>query len=143
MGSKNRFLNNRGEFNTEAFYYDYKNYQLSFNNPTSGLQEIFNADKASVYGIDFSSQFNITVHDKLDATLEAHRGDYEKQQADYSPPFVKTNITLNYTSADTGWHAGLYVYNLENAASFGQGRACAGTYIFAPRTYGAKFGMKF
>jgi iron complex outermembrane receptor protein len=214
LGSKNRFLNNRVEFNAEAFYYDYKNYQLSFNNPTSGLQEIFNADKASVYGIDFSAQFNITSHDKVDASLEllranitsfdtpyttfgdpanttvvipggtslagydliesphtsaslgyehdwdvpwggqiaarvdnhyetAHWGDYELQQADYSPPFVKTNLTLNYTSAQAGWHAGLYVYNLENAATFGQGGAYAGTYIFAPRTFGGKFGMRF
>ena len=214
VGSKNRFLNNRLEFNGEAFYYDYKNYQLSFNDPTSGLQEIFNADKATVYGIDLSTQYSITSHDKVDATLEllqahittfhtpftttgdpanttvvipagtslagydliesphtsaslgyehdwdvpwggriaarvdnhyesSHWGDYELQQANYSPPFVKTNITLNYTSAQAGWHAGLYVYNLENAVSFGQGSPYAGTYILAPRTYGAKFGMRF
>jgi iron complex outermembrane receptor protein len=214
VGSKNRFLNNRLELNAEAYYYDYKDYQLSFNDPTSGLQEIFNANKATVYGIDFSLQYSLTPHDKIEATVAllranitdfhtpftttgdpagstvvipggaslagydliesphtatsigyehdwdlpngaliaaridnhyetAHWGDYEKQQADYSPPFSKTNLTLNYTAADERWHAGLYVYNLENAVSFGQGGAYAGTYIFPPRTYGAKFGMKF
>ncbi len=214
LGSKNRFLNNRLELNAEGFYYAYSNYQLSFNDPTSGLQEIFNANKASVYGIDLSSQFSLTAHDKFDATLEilraqideyhtpfstygdpasstvvipggsslagydliesphtsaslgyehdfdlpsgamvaarvdnhyetSHWGDYEHQYADWSPPFVKTNISLNYTSAGRGWHAGVYVYNLENAVSFGQGGAYAGTYIFPPRTYGAKFGMNF
>lgn len=214
VGSKNRFINNRLEVNAEAFYYDYSNYQLSFNNPTSGLQEIFNAPKAKVYGADFETQFSISVADKVDATLEllrayltefttpystygdaansttvipggtslagydliesprvsasigyehdwsfasgaqiagrvdnhyesSHWGDYELQYANYSPPFVKTNITLTYTSAQGGWHLGAYVYNLENAASFGQGGAYAGSYILPPRTFGAKFGMKF
>jgi iron complex outermembrane receptor protein len=213
-GSKNRFVDNRLEFNAEAFYYDYSNYQLSFNNPTSGLQQIFNAPKAKVYGADFETQFSITPADKVDGTLEllrayitdfitpystygdpanstivipggtslagydliesptvsasigyehdwalasggqiagrvdnhyesSHWGDYEHQEANYSPPFVKTNITLTYTSAQGGWHLGAYVYNLENAASFGQGGAYAGSYILPPRTYGAKFGMKF
>jgi len=214
LGSKNRFLNNRLEFNTEAFYYNFKDYQLSFNDPTSGLQEIFNAPKTVVYGIDFSVQYSLTPHDKVDLFVEllranitnfitpftttgdpagttvvipggtslagynliesphtstsigyehdwdlpfggqiaarvdnhyesSHWGDYELQQADYSPPFSKTNLTLNYTSPQQTWHAGVYVYNLENAASFGQGGAYAGTYIFPPRTFGAKFGMKF
>jgi len=214
VGSKNRFLENRLEVNAEAFYYDYSDYQLSFNNPTSGLQTILNANKAKVYGIDLSSQFRVTSHDKFDATLELlrayiaefitpystygdpanstvvipggtslagydliespqvslsigyehdwdlpgggqlaaridnhyeswHWGDYELQQADYSPPFLKTNITLNYTSAKDTWHAGLYVYNLENAVTFGQGGAYAGTYIFPPRTFGGKVGFRF
>ncbi len=214
VGSKNRFLNNRLEVNAEAFYYDYKDFQLSFNDPTSGLEEIFNAPKAKVYGVDLSLQYSLTAHDKFDATVEllqahitdfhtpfttygdpasstvvipggsslagydlieaphtsssigyehdfdlpngavvaarvdnhyesAHWGDYEEQQADYSPPFSKTNLTLNYTAASERWHAGLYVYNLENAVSFGQGGAYAGTYIFPPRTYGGKFGLKF
>jgi iron complex outermembrane recepter protein len=214
LGSKNRFLGNRLEFNTEAFYYNFKDYQLSFNDPTSGLQEIFNAPKTVVYGIDFSVQYSLTPHDKINATVEflrahisefvtpftttgdpagttvvipggsslagydliesprtstslgyehdwdvqwggqivarvdnhyesSHWGDYELQRADYSPAFSKTNLTLSYTSAKETWHAGLYVYNLENAASFGQGGAYAGTYIFPPRTYGAKFGVKF
>jgi iron complex outermembrane receptor protein len=214
VGSKNRFVNNRLEFNAEAFYYDFKDYQLSFNDPTSGLQEIFNAPKTVVYGIDFTAQFSLTPHDKVDAFVEllraniikfitpftttgdpagttvvipggsslagynliesphtstnigyehdwdlpwgaqiaarvdnhyesSHWGDYELQQADYSPPFSKTNLTLSYISPQQTWHAGVYVYNLENAASFGQGGAYAGTYIFPPRTFGAKFGMKF
>ncbi len=214
VGSKNRFMGNRVEFNAEAFYYDYRNFQLSFNNPSSGAEQIFNAPKARVYGIDFETQYNLTAQDKLDGTLEllrayitefvtpyttfgdpnnstvvipggtslagydliesptvaasigyehdwglssgaqiagrvdnhyesSHWGDYEHQQANYSPPFVKTNITLTYTSAQGGWHLGAYVYNLENAASFGQGGPYAGAYILPPRTYGAKFGMKF
>ena len=69
VGSKNRFLGNRLEFNAEAFYYDYKDFQLSFNDPTSGPQTIFNAPKATVYGIDLSTRYSLTPHDKLLAAV--------------------------------------------------------------------------
>jgi iron complex outermembrane receptor protein len=214
LGSKNRFLDNRLEVNAEAYYYAYKDYQLAFNNPVSGLQEIFNADKVSVKGAEFSVTYKISRNDtiyanvalldaKIDkflapfattadpanttivlragqnlsgfqliqaphvaagagyehvfdlasgATLSAridshfetsHYGDFQLERSNYSPSFVKTNIALNYRSAKGGWHAGVYVYNLENSVSFGQGGPYAGTYIAPPRTYGAKVGFNF
>ena len=52
-------------------------------------------------------------------------------------------MTLNYTSATDRWHAGVYVLNIQDAASFTQGGALVGANILAPRTFGAKIGVKF
>jgi iron complex outermembrane receptor protein len=73
----------------------------------------------------------------------SHYGDIFDSQSSYSPTFDKTNVTLNYTSASERWHAGVYVLNIQDAASFTQGGPLVGANILPPRTYGAKIGVKF
>jgi iron complex outermembrane receptor protein len=214
VGSKNRFLDNRLEFNAEGYYYDYKDYQLAFTNSVSGQQSIYNAPRVHIYGADFSLQYKLSPSDKIDATLallhteiidfvtpqpttadmantaiyvaagvslagyrllespeisasigyehdwylpsggmiaarvddhheSSHYGDIFDSQSSYSPTFDKTNVTLNYTAASDRWHAGVYVLNIQDAASFTQGGPLVGANILAPRTFGAKIGVKF
>ena len=69
VGSKNRLLENRLELNAEAFYYDYKDYQLAFTNSVSGQQSIYNAPLVHIYGADFTAQYKLSSADKIDATL--------------------------------------------------------------------------
>jgi iron complex outermembrane receptor protein len=69
VGSKNRFLQNRLELNAEAFYYDYRDYQLSYNDPNSGAQEIFTAPKVKIYGVEFTTQYQLTQSDHIYATF--------------------------------------------------------------------------
>ena len=75
IGSKNRFLNNRLEINVDAFYYDYRDYQvnyLGFINPASAF--IFgvltqNAAGAQIYGADIETRYMLTPNDQLDASV--------------------------------------------------------------------------
>jgi iron complex outermembrane receptor protein len=86
VGSKNRFLNNQLELNAEAFYYDYKNYQLSYNDPNSGAQEIFSAPKVSIYGLELSGQYALTSYDRFSATFNYLNARIDK----FVTPFTTT-----------------------------------------------------
>jgi iron complex outermembrane receptor protein len=74
-GSKNRLFNNALQLNVTAFHYGYKNYQASqlgcLNLPaglptcTASGRITYNADKATVYGLEIESQWAITSADRL------------------------------------------------------------------------------
>jgi len=75
IGSKNRFFGGRLQINADAFYYDYRDYQvyyLGFINPASA--DIFgiltlNAPGATVYGADIEARYRITARDEIDAAI--------------------------------------------------------------------------
>jgi iron complex outermembrane recepter protein len=80
VGVKNRFFNNRLEVNDELFYYDYKNYQVSYINLQYGTSVDYNEKKARIYGNDLSLKFLVTAADEFDLSvgvLEAHAIDFE------------------------------------------------------------------
>jgi iron complex outermembrane receptor protein len=80
LGIKNRFFDNRLEVNDELFYYDYKEYQVSYFNITYGTSVNYNAKKAAIYGNDLSLKFLITRNDSFDISaglLEAHAIDFQ------------------------------------------------------------------
>ncbi len=70
-GVKNRFLDNRLQFNASAFLYDYQDFQVSAIGVIAGQNATvtLNADKAQVYGLEFETNLVITENDRLDATL--------------------------------------------------------------------------
>jgi iron complex outermembrane receptor protein len=70
-GVKNRFLDNRLQFNASAFLYDYQDFQVSAVGVIAGQNATvtLNADKAKVYGLEFETNLVITENDRLDATL--------------------------------------------------------------------------
>jgi len=86
FGTKNRFLGNKLELNGEVFYYDYKDYQLSYSNPTSGAQQIFSAPKAVIYGVDTSGQYLLTDDDRVSVTFSYLSAKIE----DFNTPFSTT-----------------------------------------------------
>jgi iron complex outermembrane receptor protein len=75
IGSKNRFLGNRLEINVDAFYYDYRDYQvnyLGFINPTSaGIFGVLtqNAQGATIYGADIETRYLVTSSDQFDLSI--------------------------------------------------------------------------
>jgi iron complex outermembrane receptor protein len=77
IGSKNRFLDNRLQLNLEAFYWDYKDQQISFLGPVetspgvfgSGLQTI-NAGNARIAGAEVEALFMPTDADRFSATVQ-------------------------------------------------------------------------
>jgi iron complex outermembrane receptor protein len=64
-GSKNSLANGALTLNFEGFYYDYKNYQVSQRNAITGLNLIFNADQAEVYGAQLDARLNFSSADQL------------------------------------------------------------------------------
>jgi iron complex outermembrane receptor protein len=74
VGSKNRFFDNRLQFNASAFYYDYKNYQarLPFADPTVAggfSQKIQNAAGARIYGSELELNWMPTTRDRFDLSV--------------------------------------------------------------------------
>jgi iron complex outermembrane receptor protein len=77
IGSKNRFLDNRLQLNLEAFYWDYKDQQISFLGPVetslgvfgSGLQTV-NAGNARIAGIEVEALFMPTDADRFSGTVQ-------------------------------------------------------------------------
>jgi iron complex outermembrane receptor protein len=83
IGSKNRFLDNRLQLNIEAFYWDYKDQQISFvggiPTPTgigSGLVTI-NAGQARMYGADVELQYSVTPNGTFSANVQFLDGRYD------------------------------------------------------------------
>lgn len=72
VGSKNRFFHNRLQVNADAFYYDYKNYQVDelewfigqYGSPVFG-DFITNAAAAHHKGVDLETEWLVTSHDRL------------------------------------------------------------------------------
>lgn len=73
IGSKNRFFNDRLQVNSEAFYYDYDNYQVSYMgiHPTTGAVMSLRANASSMtsYGLEIESNYILTNNDRIDVTL--------------------------------------------------------------------------
>ncbi len=91
LGIKNRFFDNRLQINDEMFYYDYKNYQVSFYNVIVGTTVSYNEKKAIIYGNDLSAKFLFTKDDEIDATI----GLLSAYARDFSVP-TGTGETLNF-----------------------------------------------
>jgi iron complex outermembrane receptor protein len=109
VGSKNRFLDNRLQLNAEAFYWDYKNQQISHLAPvqvanTPGgpiFGPIFateNAGAATIYGVELEGLWKLTGNDTLSANLQYLHSKYDelRYQA-YSttgtPPVIGCEVT--------------------------------------------------
>lgn len=78
IGSKNDFFDNRARVNLSAYYYDYRDFQISEvtqlpNEPQGALGTVtYNAQKATAYGLEWENIFKITAADRVDlsATYE-------------------------------------------------------------------------
>lgn len=110
IGSKNRFFDNRLQFNVEGFYWDYSDQQVSFVSPvptsatTTGVALVtVNAGKSRIYGAEAEVQFQPTEQGLFSATLQYLNGkytDFKFNQASFvGPPrttcpatFVPSNV---------------------------------------------------
>lgn len=80
IGSKNRFLNNRMQFNVDAYYWVYDDHQESHVGPTSLQFFTFiteNAGKATLYGIDLDVTLLVTDDDRFDVKLAYEKSEYD------------------------------------------------------------------
>ena len=119
-GSKNRLFDSAVQLNLTAFHYGYKNYQASqlgcLNLPsnlapcTASGRITYNADKATVYGLELESQWAITSADRLGvvgALTHSEFNDFALPVTPYSsggdfsgnplPKSPKTTVTIDYS----------------------------------------------
>ncbi|EJL35871.1 outer membrane receptor protein [Caulobacter sp. AP07] len=108
VGSKNRFFDRRFQLNLEAWYWDYRNFQVSqfgFVNGVTPRQSpaniafmTVNAPKAKNWGLEVQSAWMITPHDRLSVQLQYNVARYvEFTQAAFAP----TNVpAANYAGED-------------------------------------------
>jgi len=79
IGSKNRFLDNRLQINAEAFYWRYKDKQVTHLGPVtpSGFDLITeNAGEATLYGLEVDMIWKPTVNDQISANLQYEHSRY-------------------------------------------------------------------
>ena len=84
LGSKNRFLNNTLQVNLEAFYWEYKDQQISYVGPIEATPGNFaqagvtvNAGRARMYGGEAELLFQPTSRDTLGATVQFLNSKYQ------------------------------------------------------------------
>ncbi|MBO9580447.1 MAG: TonB-dependent receptor [Sphingobium sp.] len=88
VGSKNRFLDNKVQFNVEAFYWKYKNQQISHLAPvqvasTPGgpiygpVFKTENAGAATIYGLEAEAVWQMSRHDRLNVNVQYLRTKYD------------------------------------------------------------------
>ena len=68
-GIKNRLLGGVLQLNAEAFYYDYKDLQVSAFNVSTGGQDQYNVPKSQIYGLQLDSVYRIFPHTTFDANI--------------------------------------------------------------------------
>ena len=73
LGSKNRFFDNRGQINVEAFFWKYRNQQVSHFGPDArGNNGFFseNIGRADIKGVDVEAQFLLTQSTLLHTNIQ-------------------------------------------------------------------------
>lgn len=104
VGSKNRFFDNRLEFNLEAYYYRYDDFLLSTFSAATGVSVNFNAPRATAKGIQADIRLQATDNDTfsvsaglLDAKIERFVDDLGRNFKDSRLPNSPTyTVNLGY-----------------------------------------------
>lgn len=82
VGAKNRFLDNKLQVNAEAFYWDYKDQQITFVGPIATPTGVapggvtVNAGQARIYGAELELMFAPTHRDTFSANIQYLNGKY-------------------------------------------------------------------
>lgn len=102
LGSKNRFFDNRVQLNLEAFWWDYRDQQVSavrndLDGRTANITQ--NIGSARIRGVEVEGRFLVTETTLLSTNiqyLDAENRDFVYQQANTgTPPLVGCTSTLN------------------------------------------------
>ncbi|BBF71686.1 TonB-dependent receptor [Sphingomonas bisphenolicum] len=107
VGAKNRFFGNKLQLNIEAFYWDYKDQQVTFVGGVRTGNGLFaqgsltaNAGKSRIFGTEVEARFAPTRDDLFNVTVQYLNGKYKSlQTANFSPTGapVTTGCTITGT----------------------------------------------
>ena len=68
-GIKNRLLDGALQLNAEAFYYNYKDLQVSAFNVSNGASDQFNVPKSEIHGLQLDTIYRVLQHTTFDANV--------------------------------------------------------------------------
>jgi iron complex outermembrane receptor protein len=116
VGAKNRFLDNKLQLNFEAFYWDYKDQQITYVGGVPTGNGVFaqgsitvNAGKSHIYGAEMDARFAPSRNDLLFLNVQYLKGKYDSlQTANFSPtgaPVTTGCRTLGSRAANPGINA--------------------------------------
>lgn len=116
VGAKNRFFDNKLQLNIEAFYWDYKDQQITFVGGVRTGAGLFaqgsttvNAGKSRIYGAEFEARFAPSRNDLFSLNVQYLNGKYNSlQTANFSPtgaPVTTGCTTLGSRLANPGVNA--------------------------------------
>ncbi|WP_375195956.1 TonB-dependent receptor [Sphingobium sp.] len=107
VGAKNRFFGNKLQLNVEAFYWDYKDQQVTFVGGVRTGNGVFaqgslttNAGKSRIYGAEMDARFAATRDDLFNLNVQYLNGKYNSlQTSNFSPTGapVSTGCTVTGT----------------------------------------------
>jgi iron complex outermembrane receptor protein len=69
VGVKNTFWERRLRLNAEAFYYDYRELQVSAYNVSTGAALLYNVPKSEIYGAQVDLALRLSAHTRIDGNL--------------------------------------------------------------------------
>ncbi len=97
LGVKNRLLDNRLQLNASAFYYDYRDFQVSAIGTIAGQDATvtLNADKAEIYGLELETDYLLTEADRIDASVSWLHARYKKFLLPKGDSFANNAATAN------------------------------------------------
>lgn len=113
VGAKNRFFGNKLQLNVEAFYWDYRDQQITYVGGVPTGNGLFaqgsitvNAGKSRIYGAEFEARFAPTRNDLFNLNVQYLNGKYNSlQTANFSPtgaPVTTGCRTLGSRAANPG-----------------------------------------
>ncbi len=113
LGAKNRFFDNKLQLNIEAFYWDYKDQQITYVGGVRTAGGTFaqgsttvNAGKSRIYGAEFEARFAPSRNDLFNLNVQYLNGKYNSlQTANFSPtgaPVTTGCTTLGSRLANPG-----------------------------------------
>ena len=113
IGTKNRFAGNKLQVNLEAFYWDYKDQQITFVGGVRTAGGIFaqgsttvNAGQSTIYGAELETRFAPTANDLFSLNVQYLKGEYDSlTTANFSPtgaPVTTGCATLGSRLANPG-----------------------------------------
>lgn len=117
VGIKNRFFNNRVQLNIEAFYNDYKDYQVSARNVATGRNTTYNAEKARTWGVQVDSRYQITPEDELGIGFDVLRAKMDKLILPVAPFANYSGLDLPYAPHFTIHADYRHTFNLANGGT--------------------------
>jgi iron complex outermembrane receptor protein len=113
FGAKNRFFDNKLQLNFEAFYWDYKDQQITYVGGVPTGNGLFaqgsitvNAGKSHIYGAEFEARFAPSRNDLFNLNVQYLKGKYDSLlTANFSPtgaPVTTGCTTLGSRAANPG-----------------------------------------
>jgi iron complex outermembrane receptor protein len=131
VGVKNRFLDERVQFNLTSYYYDYKNFELrgpmleyTYIDDFGEEQTIWDRPygkgaEANYFGIDLSSSFLLGERDRFDLSVSYMKAETSKAtfKYDYNPDMDVAGGSLNNTPEVTAFASYQHEFVLGNGGS--------------------------